>query len=79
MGGAGRGEPQLPPGHPFDTAAISNDDTYWSATGDATSALGQELPRAYIVNVNTGNVEPILYSLSRSAWCVRGPASTPIN
>jgi hypothetical protein len=70
------GQPLLSPGHPFDTAAIQNDDQYWSASADATPVISQELPRAFRVNIVTGFVDEILINLKRSVWCVRGAASS---
>jgi len=70
------GQPLLSPGHPFDTAAIQNDDQYWTASADAIPAISQELPRAFRVNITTGFVDEIFTPLKRSVWCVRGAASS---
>ena len=58
------GNPDLPPGHPFDNVQSSD---YWSATtsaGDTSNAWG--------VGFSSGTVNAVVKSLDFFVWCVRG-------
>ncbi len=58
------GNPDLPPGHPFDNVQSS---IYWSATTFADGAGD-----AWTVLFNDGNVSASGKTFSQFVWCVRG-------
>jgi hypothetical protein len=59
------GDRDLPPGHPFDTDAVS--PLYWSATTNADDTTS-----AWIVNFETGFVGTSGKGFDDLVWCVRG-------
>ena len=58
------GDPDLPPGNPFDNVQSA---IYWSATTDA-GFTGS----ARSVGFNVGGVGTNIKTLDRFVWCVRG-------
>jgi len=58
------GNPDLPPGHPFENVQLFN---YWSATTDAGNSAN-----AWIVDLTTGFVGTVFKTNTRFVWCVRG-------